>query len=280
MILDDILANKREEILRRRQRVPLAEVRAAASRQRDLAATRRPGIGAEAAGDNAFLRALRAPGVSLIAEAKQRSPSRGILCADYQPSSLAVTYARNGAAAVSVLTDERYFGGELSHLRGICDALALAGLRVPVLRKDFILDAYQVYEACAAGADALLLIVTALSDAEIGRLLFLTHQLGMEALVEVRDAPEVERAVRAGASVVGVNNRDLRDFSVDLATFERLRKQIPAGVVTVAESGIHDGEDVLRLRGVGADAALVGEAIVTSQDTAAAVRDLVRGGRV
>jgi len=280
MILDDILGYKREEVARQRRATPLAEVRAAARRHHEQGLDPPAAARTGTVPGGAFHRALREPGVSLIAEAKHRSPSKGILRADYVPSDLALTYARNGAAAVSILTDQRFFGGHISHLVAARDALAPTGFCVPLLRKDFIFDEYQVYQTRAAGADALLLIAAALSDSEMTRLLSLTRELAMEALVEVRDESEIERALRAGARIVGVNNRDLRDFSVDLATFGRLRKRIPSGVLAVAESGIHDKDDVVRVRGMGADAVLVGEAIVTALDTDAMVRELVQGGGV
>jgi indole-3-glycerol phosphate synthase len=268
VILDEIMSHKRSEVALRMHARPLREVEAAA---------RRAG-GRVAASERTFIQAIRAPGVSVIAEAKCRSPSKGVLRAAYDPGALAVVYALNGAAAVSVLTDAHYFGGDLRHVTQARDALLRARVDVPLLRKDFVFCDYQVYEACAAGADAVLLIAALLDDVRLSGLLSLSRDLGMAALVEVHEECEVERALRAGADVVGVNNRDLRDFSVDLRTFGRLRRRIPTGVVAVAESGVRDADDVARLRHMGADAVLVGEAIVTSPDPGVKVRELVTGG--
>ncbi len=265
MILDDIVAYKRIELDKRRRVVPLAELQAhAADRPTplDMAA------------------ALRRAGVGLIAEVKRASPSKGLLCADFDPLRLALAYASCGAAAISVLTDSHFFQGQRAYLDGIKMVLSEEGLAVPVLRKDFIFDPYQVYEARAFGADALLLIVAILSDGELAGLLELTHRLGMSALVEVHDEQELARLrqLGRGPSIVGINNRNLRDFSVDVATFGRLRSLLPDRVLAVGESGVHNAADVRRLAGMGADAALVGEALVTAPDVAKKVRELVRAG--
>jgi indole-3-glycerol phosphate synthase len=224
-----------------------------------------------------------APGVALIAEVKQASPSRGVLRPDLDPVELAVTYAASGASAISVLTDERFFQGRLEHLTHIRAQVAArpAGDHqpqpLPLLRKDFILHAYQVYEARAAGADALLLIAAVLSEAELEELLSLTHTLGMAALVEVHNEHELKRVLRLGPRLIGVNNRDLTDFSVDLNVCLRLRPLIPPGVCMVAESGIHTRADVTRLAAAGVDAMLVGEALVTASNIGAKVRELLDG---
>jgi indole-3-glycerol phosphate synthase len=183
---------------------------------------------------------------------------------------LACTYATNGAAALSVLTDEKFFQGSLNDL-----SVARAAAGVPALRKDFIVDSYQVYEARAAGADAVLLIVAALRLDQMQELHELIHSLGMTALVEVHDEAEVEIALQIDPKLIGVNNRNLHDFSVDLQTTERLRKCIPANIALVAESGIHTANDVARVRDMGVDAILVGEALVTASDVGAKVRELV-----
>ena len=278
MILEQIMAHKRREVAARRRAAPLELVEAAAKRCRQHLSEGCQGGGSENAVRD-FAAALRAPGVSLIAEAKRASPSKGLLCADYHPAEMATTYAGNGAAAISVLTDETYFQGRLADLQDVRTALDAAGLARPVLRKDFVFDGYQVFESRAAGADALLLIVAALSYEELSTLLSLTRSLGMTALVEVHNGSEVRRALRAGARVVGINNRDLHDFSVDLGTFARLRRLLPRDAVAVAESGIRTGEDVRRLGRMGADAVLVGEAIVTAADVPSKVRELVHGGQ-
>jgi len=262
MYLDGILQHKREEVARQKRKVPLDELRARAA----AAPAVRP-----------FGAALRVPGrAALIAEVKQRSPSRGLLAPDFDHRRLAQLYLDNGADAISVLTDVRFFGGSLQFLKAIRVLEEQRAAAVPLLRKDFILDRYQVWEARAYGADALLLIVAALDDAELVELLALTEELGMEALVEVHDAAELARARQAGASVVGVNNRDLRSFRVDLATTERLASLLDGcdRPVLVGESGISTAADVERLRAAGCDAILVGEAIVTAPDIAAKVREL------
>jgi indole-3-glycerol phosphate synthase len=258
-ILDKIIAWKRDEIARHKCARPIEAVRAETALSplpRDFAA------------------ALRAPGVSLIAEVKRASPSKGVLCPDFDPVRLATIYAANGAAAISVLTDGRFFQGDLDHLTRIRQAL---GPTIPLLRKDFIFDPYQVYEARAGGADALLLIVAILSDGLLHELLALTHVLGMTALVEVHDEEEITRALRLRPRIVGINNRNLRDFSVDLATFGRLRPLLPDTTVAVGESGVRTAADVRHLAGMGADAVLVGETLVTAPDVAAKVRELVVG---
>ena len=264
MILDRIMAHKRQELATQRQAVPLAELKARAADQP-------PPL--------EFVEALRAPGVRLIAEVKRASPSRGVLRADLDPADLATTYAANGAAAISVLTDREFFQGKLEHLARIKSALGDPALAVPVMRKDFIFDPYQVYETRAYGGDALLLIVAVLSDEILAELLALTRALGMAALVEVHDEEEARRALPQQPRVVGINNRDLRDLSVDLATFGRLRSLLPSGVTAVSESGVHTAADVRRLATMGADAMLVGEALVTAPDVAAKVRELAAAGR-
>lgn len=253
-VLDTILAHKVEEIAARKARASAATVMAAARAApppRDMRA------------------AVRRDTVALIAEIKRASPSRGVLSADFDPVALATTYAAHGATAISVLTDERFFGGDLTHLTAV-----RAAVSVPVLRKDFVLDPYQVYEARAAGADAVLLIVAALDDARLANLHALIVELGMAALVEVHDEAELARALTLGASLIGVNNRDLRTFTVALATTERLARLVPPDVALVAESGIFSADDVRRMGAVGAHAVLVGEALVTAPDVAARVREL------
>ena len=207
--------------------------------------------------------------VGVIAELKRRSPSKGELAPDLDPNATAKAYEAGGASALSVLTDGPFFGGSLADLGAAAAVCAL-----PILRKDFIVDRYQVVEARAAGADALLLIVSALDDATLGELLAETRAVGLDALVEAHDEDEVARAVRAGAEVIGVNNRDLRTFTVDRELVVRLRSRVPADRVVVAESGIRDAADVARLRAAGVDAMLVGEALMRAPDPAAALRAL------
>ena len=253
-VLDKILAHKVEEIAAARARVPLSQVRqqaGAASPPRDMIA------------------ALRRDTVALLAEVKRASPSRGVLVEDFDPVALGTTYAANGAAAISVLTDAPFFLGDLADLTAVRDAVP-----VPLLRKDFVIAPYQVYEARAAGADAVLLIVAALTDAALADLYALITGLGMAALVEVHDETELERAMRLNPALLGVNNRDLRTFEVDLATTGRMARHVPPEITLVAESGIFTGSDVRAMGRLGAHAVLVGEALVTAPDTAAAVREL------
>jgi indole-3-glycerol phosphate synthase len=258
-ILRRILAHKREELPARRYEVPLVQARASAGDApdpRDLAA------------------ALRADDVRIIAEIKRASPSEGAIReGEFDPAAIARQYNEAGAAALSVLTDEEFFAGRLEYLTAAREAC-----EVPVLRKDFIIDDYQLYEARAAGADAVLLIVAALDPAKLRDLLALTRSLGMAALVESHDEAELEVALDSGAEVLGVNNRDLRTFEVDLATTERLAEMIPGDRILVAESGVHTREDIERLAAAGADAALVGTALMRAEDPGEALRGLVGVG--
>jgi indole-3-glycerol phosphate synthase len=218
-----------------------------------------------------FAAALARPGtISVIAEHKRRSPSRGAIREDLAPADVARRYEAAGAAALSVLTDEPFFGGQLGHL-----AEARSATRLPVLRKDFILDPWQVWEARAAGADAVLLIVAALEDAKLRALLAEARALGMDALVEVHDRGELGRALLAGARLVGVNNRNLRTLAVLLETSLDLAPAIPDDVAAVTESGIRSGSDLRRLRDAGFDACLVGEHLMAARDPGAALRDLL-----
>jgi len=254
--LDRIVADKREELEATRLRIPFDELKASASDGPPV----RP-----------FGEALRGDTVRLIAEVKKASPSRGLLRADFDPVALATAYAGAGAAAVSVLTDARHFQGSLAHLESIRAALRDGP---PLLRKDFLFDHYQLYEARVHGADAVLLIAAVLNPALLAELIGLARALGMDALVEVHDELELERALIASARIVGVNNRDLRTFEVDLATTERLRPLVPPEVTLVAESGVLTRADVERLAALPVDAALIGEALVTTPDPAAKIREL------
>jgi len=222
-----------------------------------------------------FVAALRRETVTVIAEVKKASPSKGLLVADFDPLTIASAYVEGGASAISVLTDEKHFQGHLDHLRQVS-----AALECPTLRKDFIIDPLQVYQARAAGAAAVLLIVAALPDQALARLLSLTEILGMSALVEVHDLAELGRAIECGATLIGVNNRDLRTFEVDLATTEKVARKLPLGVTLVAESGIFSRDDVQRMAACGAHAVLVGESVVTAADRAGAVCALTGVPRV
>jgi len=266
LVLDDIMRWKRQEVPARKLEISEANLQA-------LVTFSPPSLD--------FAAALASPGVSLIAEVKRASPSKGLLCRDFDAVQLALTYAKGGAAAISCLTDDRFFQGKLEYLTQIKEVFRQRGLTLPVLRKDFIFDPYQVVEARVAGADAILLIMSVLSDNEYRRLLNDSRELGMEALVEVHDEAEVERALKADPHLVGVNNRDLRDFSVDLNTTARLRSLIPDGVLVVSESGIGGAEDVQRLREMRADAMLVGESLVKleQREREKKLRELVGAGQ-
>ncbi len=241
-VLDEIVAGVRDDLAVREQRTPrhvLADRAAAAPPARDAVA------------------ALRAPGVAVIAEVKRRSPSKGALAPIADPAALAAEYAAGGASVISVLTEERRFGGSLADL----DAVR-ARVDVPVLRKDFVVTPYQVDEARAHGADVVLLIVAALDQPALAALHRQVESLGMTALVEVHDADEVSRALDAGARVVGVNARDLRTLEVDRGTFARLAPRLPDDVVKIAESGVRGPDDLRAYADAGADAVLVGEGVV------------------
>ncbi|HVH20422.1 MAG TPA: indole-3-glycerol phosphate synthase TrpC [Myxococcota bacterium] len=259
MILDEILAHKRIELARAREHESADRL----ARRAERAALRPRG----------FAAALRAaPSPPIIAELKRRSPSRGEIRADFDPVTCARAYADGGAAALSVLTDERYFGGQLEYLEKVRAAVPL-----PLLRKDFVIDASQVDEARVAGADAVLLIAAALDPTELRALSARARALDLDALVEVHDEAELEVALEAGAGLVGINNRDLRTFETDLAVTERLAPRIPRDVLVVAESGIFDPRDVARLARAGAHAFLVGESLMRQPDLASALRTLRRG---
>ena len=257
-VLDDIVAGVREDVEARQASTPLPEVKAAA---RDA----RPALDA--------LAALRAPGVGVIAEVKRRSPSKGALAEISDPAALAAQYAAGGARVISVLTEGRRFGGSHADL-----AAVRAAVDVPVLDKDFVVSSYQVHEARAHGADVVLLIVAALDQPVLTGLLERVESLGMTALVEVHSEEEADRALSAGASVIGVNARDLTTLTVDRNTFERIAPGLPSEVVKVAESGVRGPHDLISYAAAGADAVLVGEGLVTAGDPRQAVADLVTAG--
>jgi indole-3-glycerol phosphate synthase len=257
MILDDIMADVRLELEKRKQKVPLEEIRRSALKQR-------------AALD--FASALRGDGVRLIAEVKKASPSRGLIRADFRPVEIARIYAAGGAAAISVLTEPNFFRGNLDYLRDIKNAL---GNKVPLLRKDFINDPYQVYEARAYSADAILLIAAMLDRDELEKLLSLSHELGMKCLVEVHNEAELEIALESGAKIIGINNRDLYTFKVDIDTTRRLKPLIPDDRTVVSESGIRDRADIEKLEKWGINAVLIGEALMAADDIAARMRELL-----
>jgi indole-3-glycerol phosphate synthase len=258
--LERIVAHKRREVAERRERRPFAQV------EREATAMTPP---------LDFAAALAAPGMRLIAEVKGASPSKGVLIEPFEPVVIAADYLTAGADTISVLTDEAFFKGSLDYLREV-KALSIASPRpAPTLRKDFLLDRYQVAEARAAGADAILLIVAMLDDATLRDLHAAAQQWGMAALVEVHNEAETERALAASATIIGINNRDLHSFRVDLATTERLAPQIPQEVTIVGESGIGTADDVRRLAAAGVDAILVGDSLVKAPDRGAAIRALL-----
>ena len=259
-ILTDILDKKRSEVAESRRRISGSEIKAHAH-----AVTEPP------RGFFAALASAEAPAV--IAEIKRRSPSRGLIREDFDPALLAGGYERGGAAALSVLTDESFFGGSLSYLKTVREASGL-----PILRKDFIVDPYQVDEARAGGADAILLIVAALDSTELSDLHAYATDLGLDVLVEVHDEGELDRALQCGTRLLGVNNRNLATFEVDLGVTERLAALLPdtSDLLLVAESGIHHNRDMERLRKAGASAYLVGESLMRQADVTLALRELRR----
>jgi indole-3-glycerol phosphate synthase len=258
-ILDEIMRYHREELPKIMREVPIADLRALAS---------------VAPLPLDFYAALKAPGVSLIAECKKASPSKGLMVRDYNAVKLAKTYERAGAGAISVLTDGRHFQGSLEDLRDVKEAV-----KIPVLRKDFTFDPYHIYEARAAGADAVLLIAAVLGDNDIHDLLQLTHKLGMNALVEVHTEEELARVLPLQPRIVGVNNRNLQTFEVDFANTARLRAMIPDDVLVVGESGLKTAVDVHQMRQIGVDAILVGETLVKSKDVLGTAKLFVEAGR-
>ncbi|MCA9888448.1 MAG: indole-3-glycerol phosphate synthase TrpC [Anaerolineae bacterium] len=256
-ILDKILAHKVEEIADDKAKFTLVAAQQKASLTVDPESAPRD-----------FMAALRRENVALIAEVKKASPSKGVLIDDFDPVAIGTTYAQNGASAISVLTDEHFFQGHLGYMGAVRKAVD-----VPVLRKDFIIDPYQVYVARAFSADACLLIVAALSDSQLTELHALIIELGMAALVEVHSEEELERALKIGAKLIGVNNRDLKTFNVDLETTARVARNVPDDVLLVADGGIRNAEDVYQMGQLGAHAVLVGESLVKSENIACAVYD-------
>lgn len=257
-VLDDIVEGVRSDVADRMATVPLEELKARASTvppARDFQAI------------------LRGDDVCVIAEVKRSSPSKGALAEIADPAALAREYEAGGAHCISVLTEQRRFGGSLADL-----AAVRAAVDIPVLRKDFIVTSYQLWEAKAYGADVVLLIVAALGQEALVSLVERTRSLGLTPLVEVHDEPEVDRAVDAGATVIGVNARSLKTLEVDRGTFARVAPRIPDSVVKIAESGVRDARDLIVYAEAGADAVLVGESLVTGKDPRAAVHDLVTAG--
>ena len=269
MILDAIVAHNRLELAKRQAALPLPEVRRLALEQPSPLD---------------FAAALTGGRVRLIAEVKRASPSKGAIRPGADPVEIARTYAANGAAAISVLTEAKHFQGSLRDLRAIRDALdrpadvrtdVPAGVRtIPLLRKDFLFDPYQVFEARAYGADAILLIAAILPPAQLKELLFLAHQMGLKALVEVHNEAELGAALRTEARIIGINNRNLDTLDVDLAVTRRLRAFIPPDRIVVSESGIRTRTDMAEMRRLRVDAVLVGQALMSEPDIAAKMKEL------
>jgi len=257
MILDQIVSHNLGELEDKKRRLPVAELQRLASEQPpalDLAS------------------ALRGDVIKLIAEVKKASPSRGVIRPDFDPVEIAKIYAGNGAAAISILTEAKHFQGSLDHLRDIRKALPD---KLPLLRKDFIVDPYQIYESRAYGADSLLLIVAILKLEKLQELLRISHELNMSCLVEVHNEAEVEIALKSQAKIIGINNRDLNTFGVDLTTTGRLRPLIPPDRIVVSESGIKERTDIEKLSRLGIDAVLIGESLMSAPDIAARMRELL-----
>ena len=258
MILDEIVAQTRIELETRKRSTPLRELE-------KMAEAQSPPVD--------FASALCGVGVKLIAEVKKASPSCGVIRADFAPVEIARIYAKGGASAISVLTEPRYFMGSLSYLKDI--KAALGNNKIPLLRKDFIFEPYQVYESRAYGADALLLIAAILEPAKLLSLLKLSHELGMSCLVEVHHEAELEVALGSGAEVIGINNRDLATFKVDLANTGRLRPLIPSDRIVVSESGITSRTDVEKLKDWGVNAMLIGGALMSAPDSTLKIKELL-----
>ena len=257
MILDDIVRDKRADLQTRKREVGLAALQGhPLFREARLN----------------FMAALTTKARAIVAEVKKASPSKGVIRADFDPVWIARRYADAGAAAISVLTEERYFLGSLDYLAAIRSAVS-----VPLLRKDFLFDPYQLYEARAYGAAAILLIIAMLDDTLLCELLSLAAELDLMALVEVHDDGDLDHALRAGAGVIGINNRDLRTFHTTLETTERLVQRIPAGTVVVGESGIESSADVRRLERAGVHCFLIGEALMRGADPGAKLAELLEG---
>ena len=258
MILQKIIENSRRELETRKHNIPLEVIQKQALEQPrplDMASV------------------IRDERIRLIAEVKKASPSRGLICHNFNPVDIAKIYSENHAAAISILTESQHFHGSLDYLSYI--DCALGPIRPPLLRKDFIFDPYQIYESRAYGADAVLLIVAILGYKELESLLSLSHRLNMKCLVEVHNEDEVNLALSSGANIIGINNRDLHTFNVDLNTTERLRPLIPGDRIIVSESGIKTHQDMERLQSWGVNAALVGETLVASENIARKMRELL-----
>jgi indole-3-glycerol phosphate synthase len=257
MILSKIIEEKRREIDRAQKQVPLSELKTRVS---------------SICEKSQFKKNISRKGhINLIAEIKKSSPSKGVIRADFDPVKIALAYQASGASAISVLTDERFFDGKLEHLRMVKERVT-----IPVLRKDFIIDEYQVYETLANGADAMLLIAQILTQEELTRFLNLARDLGMDVLVEAHNEEDVEKALNSNAAIIGINNRDLTNFNVDIDTTQRLIRLIPETKIIVSESGIETYEQVMFLKSLGVNAVLIGETFMRADNIGEKVRELMR----
>jgi len=256
MILEQIIAHKKKEVEESKFKLPLRYL------EQEIVTYK----------ENRFQKALLEPGMSLIAEVKKASPSKGVLKEDFDPVELALSYEKAGARAISVLTDNKFFQGSLEDLKRVKEVVKL-----PVLRKDFIIDPYQIYEASMAQADAVLLIAGVLTEKELKDFLKLAEQLKLAALVEVHTREDLAKALRSDVQMIGINNRDLNTFQTDIATTLQLARFVPQNTILVSESGISSFHDVEKLLQAGVDAILVGEALVTSTEPGAKIGELLRG---
>jgi indole-3-glycerol phosphate synthase len=254
-ILDNIIENTKLEVAQRKSKFSLADLRDAA----ESFGGSRP----------SFYEALKQPGVNIIAEVKKASPSKGLICEDFNPVEIATDYERGGAAAISVLTDEKYFQGHLTFLDDIAHAV-----NTPLLRKDFIIDEYQIYEAKLHQASAILLLAVSLDVRQISEFLSIAHHLQLDVLLEVHSAEELENALKTPARIIGVNNRNLKTFEVSLQTSHDLARDIPDDKIKVAESGIFTHEDIAALQDSGFDAFLIGESLMRQDDRVSALKTL------
>ncbi|MBA7572681.1 Indole-3-glycerol phosphate synthase [subsurface metagenome] len=253
-ILGEIVKYKRQYVEDCKQKIPLSDIKMMAN---------------EAGDTRNFISALKGPGCSLIAEIKTASPSRGIIRDDVKIEDVARIYEKNGASCISVLTDEKYFMGTLNRLGKVREVTT-----IPLLRKDFIIDVYQIYEARRAGADAVLLIAACLDDMQLGDFIELSTDLGLDCLVEVHEKTEIERVKNLNARLVGINNRNLNTFETNIDVTGKLAPYAPSNAILVSESGIHSSEDVRKIHGMGAGAVLVGEAIMRARDMAEKTKEL------
>jgi indole-3-glycerol phosphate synthase len=254
-ILDEIVLYKKKDVERKKKKVKLGDL------EEKIALRKKP---------LDFSAAIKGSKIRLIAEVKKASPSRGVLCQKFKPVEMAVTYAESGAAAISVLTESKHFMGDLKYLERIREKVNL-----PLLRKDFIFDEYQVYESASSGADAILLITAILNQKQLEHLIALSHTLGMQCLVEVHNEKELERALLCDAKIIGINNRDLNTFNVNTDTTRRLCNIIPAEKIVVSESGIKKRTDIVKLKKWGVNAVLVGESLVTARDIPVRIKELL-----